>query len=68
MEKYKSDIDEYLGKQTKEQLISLIKAIASQHREVEEMLRDEAHLSIGEVDRLVSSIRERINGFMPIRS
>lgn len=68
MEKYKLDIDEYLEKQTKEQLISLIKAIASQHREVEEMLRDEAYLSIGEVDRLVSSIRERINGLMPIRS
>ena len=64
--KTRFDIDEYLGKQTREQLINLVKSIASRYPEVTDMLRDEKHLALGEVDTLVSSIRDRINSLMPL--
>ena len=61
------DIDGYLGKQTIEQLINFVKSIARRYPKVIDMLRDEAHLSHGEVDTVISSVVDRINSLMPLR-
>jgi uncharacterized Zn finger protein len=50
----------YLKKQSKAQLIALIKDMTGRYPEVHEAIHDRCHLSLGEVSALVNNVRKEI--------
>ncbi|MBI3304205.1 MAG: SWIM zinc finger domain-containing protein [Deltaproteobacteria bacterium] len=54
-------LSSFLGQQTKEQLIALLKEQAERHPTVRQALQDRRNLSAGAVKKLVNAVREEID-------